>query len=69
MNIWRGFRRLSVLAAVCGEIAVVILWLQAGRQTTLTDIILGSLVFAGIPAGLVLLLGWVIAGFRTDGPS
>ena len=68
MDISRGFRRLSVLAALMGltalsfelEVPTTI----ASSGSTVAFVLWMALFFAGLPALFVLLIGWVIEGFR-----
>ncbi len=64
MNISRGFRRLSVLVGLIG--LAVLLALIVFEPPGPPGSILAWLfvLFVGMPVAMVLLLGWVIAGFR-----
>lgn len=64
MNISRGFRRLSVVAAFLGLMVIVYLWTQPDSHPTPAQLLAGIVVFSGLPALFVLLLGWAIAGFQ-----
>ena len=66
MGISRGFRRMSLFAAVLGMTVFFVTWANNpfSKLPTASDFILIIGVFGGIPAGLTLLLGWVVAGFR-----
>jgi hypothetical protein len=63
MGISRGFRRLSFLAGFAGAIVIVCLWLSTGTPTV-SEFVLALLLFVSVPAVFVLILGWVVAGFR-----
>jgi hypothetical protein len=66
MGISRGFRRLSLFAAVLGLTIAFVMWANNPYSTfpAGAELILIIGVFGGIPAALVLLLGWVVTGFR-----
>jgi len=69
MNISRGFRRLSVLAAVCGlSLIVFVRFANWDYEWTLSDYLVSSVVI-GAPALLALLIGWVVAGFQKQSPD
>jgi hypothetical protein len=63
MNISRGFRRLSVLAGVLGFLFTCLL--DLGDKWDAQQY-LGVAFFTFVPAALVLLLGWAIAGFNSN---
>jgi hypothetical protein len=64
-GIARGFRRLSVFAAAAGVTMLTFLWLSdGGGAPSFKQLLTGLALFGGFPAILVLLLGWVVAGFR-----
>jgi hypothetical protein len=64
VNISRGFSRLSVLVAVLGA-AVIFFFAITGGLSTPSEFATAILVLVIVPAGLVLLLGWVVAGFKS----
>ncbi len=65
MGISRGFRRLAVAATIVGFIVWALLWLTASSEfhPTLSQLVNGAFVFLVLPGALVLLAGWVVAGF------
>jgi len=66
MNISRGFRRLSLLAGFVGFGVIVFIWGDSNQMPSPTQLIFGLAIFGGLPAIFVLLLGWVVAGFRNS---
>jgi hypothetical protein len=64
MNISRGFRRLSVLAAVLGTVVAFFALATNEGHTTPYVFALVILLFVVVPAVVVLLLGWAVAGFK-----
>jgi len=63
MNIPRGFRRLSVLVGLVGlTITLMITWGSYGLPLKTWITTFGILVVA--PVLFVLLLGWVVEGFK-----
>jgi hypothetical protein len=64
VNISRGFHRLSVLVAFLGAAAVVI-FLMMGGFSTPSEFAIAILILVIAPAGGVLRLGWVVAGFKS----
>ena len=65
----RGFRRLSVLAALTGLAVLIVLGF--GPEGVLPTASMERwawllAVFVGLPAVGMLLLGWVVAGFRNS---
>ena len=69
MNISRGFRRLSILAGMLGLMIMLGLGLGPEGHLNTAPLYIWAWVttlFCGLPAGLVLLVGWVVAGFRGE---
>lgn len=64
MNISRGFRRLSALAGFVGLAVLAFLLGGLDSKATLPQVIFGVLLLGGVPALVVLLLGWIILGLR-----
>ena len=66
MGVSRGFRRLSVLAGLAGAAFVGFLWIdsQPSDPPTGKQIVLCLVTFCAAPATFVLVLGWVVVGFR-----
>jgi hypothetical protein len=62
----RGFRRLSVAVALLGVTVVFVLFIIDGGNWSAANFILVVALFAGLPTIFVLLLGWVVAGFRKE---
>jgi hypothetical protein len=64
VEISRGFRRLSVLAALVGLGVFTVLELLPYSDPSTKDLIVGVVIFGIAPAIFVLVLGWVVAGFQ-----
>ncbi len=63
INLSRGFRRLIIVASLGGLLGLLMLWLSRA-PITIGYVALSVLAF--LPAGLILLVGWVIRGFRNS---
>lgn len=64
-GISRGFRRLSVMAGAVGLLTLIYLLVSDSMNSNaLIKWTCVVFLFAGAPAIFVLLLGWVVAGFR-----
>lgn len=67
MDLSRGFHRLSIVVALIGLAVLLVLGLGPEGHLATASLSLWVwliFLFAGLPAIFVLLLGWVIAGFR-----
>jgi hypothetical protein len=62
LGISRGFRRLSAVVSIPGLILVAYL---ATHHNTLYQCLSVFAVLVGVPAITTLLVGWVVAGFRS----
>ena len=67
MGISRGFRRLSVLVGIIGSAFVLIVGFDNNRVPEMSVSAFAGLLFVFVvaPVAFVLLLGWVVAGFRS----
>jgi hypothetical protein len=63
MGMSRGFRRMILVIAILGIATLSLLWLMHGEQEPLTAM---PVILAIGPAIVVLLIGWVVIGFRNS---
>jgi hypothetical protein len=67
MGMSRGFRRLIVVIAFLGIAMLSLLWLMSGEEQRIVEPLVAIPVVLAIgPAILVLLIGWVVMGFRNS---
>ncbi len=59
MSIPRGFRRLSILAALVSDAVIVFIWMATSTNPSILQVIAGLVVFASVPAIFILVLGRV----------
>lgn len=71
MGISGGFRRLSLVTAIIGTAFLVFCWVYPADPAfrvkfplNIPTMAEGLLLFAAAPAIVVLLIGWVVAGFQ-----
>jgi hypothetical protein len=65
MGVSPGFRRLSLTAGIIGTVFILFAWWTGPNRLTIGDMAMGLAMFGVAPAVLVLLIGWVVAGFRS----
>jgi hypothetical protein len=65
MSISRGFRRLSLVGGLLGFLLVCLISPRALADWDQDDYIIGTVLIVG-PIAVILLLGWAVAGFRSD---